>query len=171
MITQTLTTARLVLRLPQERDFVACVGFWASDRSDLMDGRWTAAETRIEFDDLRAQWAKHGFSLLAVTFKGSENIIDLIGPFDPVTHPEPELGRSLWDAALEGRGIALEAAVASRDRFFAATSYRTAVSYTGPDNHRSHRLCERMGAAADDAAPCRYPPPVRIYRHYAQVAA
>ena len=81
-----------------------------------------------------------------MTLTGSDTAIGLIGPFYPDTHPEPELGWSLWDLALEGRGFAFEAACAARDWFFANTTHRTAVSYTSPENHRSHRLCERMGA-------------------------
>lgn len=161
----TLTTGRLILRQPAERDVPACAAFWAPDRSHMMGGPWTEAEHRREFDDLYAQWDKHGFSLFIVTLTGSDTAIGLIGPFYPDTHPEPELGWSLWDLALEGRGFAFEAACAARDWFFANTTHRTAVSYTSPENHRSHRLCERMGAVLAAAAACPYPPPNRIYRH------
>ncbi len=163
----TLTTARLILRRPRLSDLPACAAFWASDRSRLMGGPWTAAETARELDDLLAQWHKHGFSLFTVTLKGSDDAIGLIGPFFPDTHPEPELGWSLWDAALEGRGLATEAAIAARDWFFATSGHQTAVSYTHPDNAASHRLCESLGAVLDTQAPCPYPPPVRIYRHTA----
>jgi RimJ/RimL family protein N-acetyltransferase len=163
----TLTTERLVLRQPAERDVPASAAFWASDRSHMMGGPWTAAEHRAETDDLYAQWHKHGFSLFVVTLTGSDQAVGLVGPFYPDTHPEPELGWSLWDAALEGKGIATEAAIATRDWFFATTTYQSAVSYTHPDNIRSHRLCDRMGAVVDPLAACPYPPPVRIYRHFA----
>jgi RimJ/RimL family protein N-acetyltransferase len=162
-----LTTERLVLRQPAERDVPAGAAFWASGRSHMMGGPWTEAEHRAEFDDLYAQWAKHGFSLFVVTLKGSDQAVGLIGPFYPDTHPEPELGWSLWDASLEGKGIAFEAACAARDWFFANTRFRTAVSYTNVENHRSHRLCERMGAVVDPDAASPYPPPERIYRHFA----
>jgi chorismate mutase len=167
----TLTTERLVLRQPAERDVAASAAFWASERSHMMGGPWTAEEHRREFDDLGAQWAKHGFSLFIVTLKGSDDAIGLIGPFYPDSHPEPELGWSLWDASHEGRGLAHEAACAARDWFFANTRYKTAVSYTNIDNTRSHALCDRMGAVVDDDAACPYPPPTRIYRHHATGAA
>ncbi len=166
-----LTTDRLILRQPNERDSVASAAFWASSRSHMMGGPWTPAEHRVEFDDLGAQWAKHGFSLFTITLKGSDAAVGLIGPFFPASHPEPGLGWSLWDIALEGRGIAFEAASAARDWFFANTSYRTAISYTNPENHRSHRLCQRMGAVVDAEAVCPYPPPVVTYRHFAKGGA
>ena len=163
----TLTTDRLILRQPALRDLPACAAFWASERSHMMGGPWTANETRIELADLFAQWDTHGFSLFTVTLKGADDAIGLIGPFYPDGHPEVELAWSLWDAALEGKGLALEAAMAARDWFFATSGHRTAVSYTHVDNHRSHRLCERMGAVVDPDARSSSPPPERIYRHNA----
>lgn len=162
-----LEAERLVLRKPHAGDIAPSAAFWSSPRSNLMGGPWDAETLRQEWDDVFAQWDKHGFSLFTVTRKGSDTGIGGIGPFFPATHPEPELGWSLWNPEDEGQGLAFEAAAAARDWFFATSGYNTAVSYTDPDNTRSHRLCERLGAVVDDAAPCPYPPPVRIYRHFA----
>jgi RimJ/RimL family protein N-acetyltransferase len=166
-----LTTARLTLRQPAARDLPAATRFWASDRSIMMGGPWTAEMTAAEFPDLSAQWARHGFGMFVVTLQGTDDAIGLIGPFYPEGHPEPELAWSLWDTAYEGHGYAHEAALAVRDWFFASTPHITAVSYTHPDNARSHRLAEALGATVDSAAPCPYPPPVRVYRHNEAVAA
>ena len=163
----TLTTERLTLRLPKASDLPACTAFWSSDRSHMMGGPWDADKTAFEFADVLTQWQKHGFSLFAVTLKGSDAPIGLIGPFFPDDYFEPELGWSLWDATLEGQGLAYEAATAARDWFFANTFYTTAVSYTHPDNTRSHRLCEKLGAVLDPDARSPYPPPEVIYRHHA----
>lgn len=161
-----ITTARLVLRLPHLGDLPACARFWASDRSKLMGGVWSAEETAAEFQGLLDQWAKHGFSLFTVTRKGSDQGIGGIGPFFPAGYPEPELGWSLWNAADEGQGLAFEAASAARDWFFANSGYLTAVSHTDPDNARSHRLLERMGAVMDPAAAHPYgDQPTQTWRH------
>lgn len=171
-MTPTLHTPRLTLRLPATQDLAACSAFWASERSHMMGGPWTAEQTAHETADVMAQWAKHGFSLFTVTLVGSDDAIGMIGPFFPDAHPEPELGWSLWDANLEGQGLALEAAIAARDWFFANTPYRTAVSHTDPANIRSHRLCERMGAVVDATAPHPYgDEPTLTYRHFAGGAA
>ena len=167
-MTPTLHTARLTLRKPLPSDLPAAAVFWASERSHLMGGPWTPEETAKETADLHAQWANHGFSLFTAVLKSTGQPIGGIGPFFPDTHPEPELGWSLWSADFEGQGLALEAALAARDWFFATTRYKTAVSYTDPDNHRSHRLCERMGAVVDPAALHPYgDQPTLTYRHFA----
>jgi RimJ/RimL family protein N-acetyltransferase len=160
-----LVTARLRLRLPARDDIPASHAFWSSDRSVMMGGPWSMETLLAETEDLLAQWKKHGFSLFTVTRHGSDTGIGGIGPFFPDTHPEPELGWSLWNAADEGQGLAFEAATAARDWFFATSGYNTAVSYTHPANTRSHRLAARLGAVVDVTAPCPYPPPVHIYRH------
>ena len=167
-----LSTARLALRLPRLSDIDASFRFWSSDRSAQMGGPWSMATLRAETQGLLDQWQKHGFSLFTVTRAGSDDGIGGIGPFFPDTHPEPELGWSLWDAQDEGRGLAHEAAVAARDWFFATTGYLSAVSHTDPQNHRSHRLCLRLGATVDPDA--RHPygdEPTLTFRHCAPGAA
>jgi RimJ/RimL family protein N-acetyltransferase len=164
-----LQTARLRLRMPTLDDIPASYRFWSSDRSRLMGGPWTMETLVSETKDLLAQWQKHGFSLFTVTRPDSDDGIGGIGPFFPETHPEPELGWSLWNAADEGQGLAHEAAAAARDWFFATSGYQTAVSYTDPDNHRSHRLCERLGAKVDPVAAHPYgDEPTLTFRHFAR---
>lgn len=160
-----LTTARLTLRPAALADLVPCAAFWASARSRQMGGPWTFEQTARSLDDVIAQWGRHGFGLFTAFLNGTP--IGGIGPFFPETHPEPEIGWSLWDAALEGRGLAFEAATAARDWFYASTGRTTLVSYTDPDNHRSNRLCERMGAVIDAGAPHPYQEPTLVWRHAA----
>jgi RimJ/RimL family protein N-acetyltransferase len=165
-----IETARLHLRMPTMDDIAASHRFWSSDRSHLMGGPWTMEKLRDETQDLLDQWQKHGFSLFTVTRHGSDDGIGGIGPFFPDTHPEPELGWSLWDAKDEGRGLAHEAATAARDWFFATSGYATAISFTDPRNHRSHRLCERLGGIVDPTAPVQDEGDV-VYRYYARGSA
>jgi RimJ/RimL family protein N-acetyltransferase len=167
-----LWTERLRLRLPADRDLEASASFWASERSHQMGGPWTCEKTRESHLDLVDQWRRNGFSLFTVTLRDSDNGIGGIGPFYPKDHPEPELGWSLWDVRNEGRGFAYEAAVAVRDWFFDTTSFDTAVSYTDPANTRSHRLCERLGAAIDPDANHPYgDEPTLTYRHFRGASA
>jgi RimJ/RimL family protein N-acetyltransferase len=122
-------------------------------------------EAEAEFPQLTRQWAAQGFGMFAITRTGDDRAIGLVGPFFPAGHPEPELAWNLWDVADEGHGLAREAALAARDWFFAQGAYQTAVSYTHPENTRSHKLAEALGAVVDATAPCPYAPPVRVYRH------
>lgn len=163
-----LWTERLRLRQPLDRDLDAAARFWASDRAHMMGGPWSYERTRDGHLDILDQWRRHGFGLFTVTFRDSDKGIGGIGPFYPATHPEPELGWSLWDATHEGKGLATEAAAAAREWFFATSGHKTAVSYTDPANIRSHRLCERLGAVIDPHA--RHPygdEPTLTYRHHA----
>ncbi len=167
-----LVTERLRLRLPRMSDVDASHVFWSSPRSAIMGGPWTLAQLQMETQGLLDQWGKHGFSLFTVTRAGADDGIGGIGPFFPDTHPEPELGWSLWDPRDEGQGLAFEAARAARDWFFATSGRTTAVSHTDPDNSRSHRLCERLGGVVDPAAPHPYgDEPTLTYRYFAGGAA
>jgi RimJ/RimL family protein N-acetyltransferase len=167
-----LVTARLRLRMPRLADADTAWPFWSSARSVLMGGPWSRDQLQAETQGLLDQWRKHGFSLFTVTRGDTDEGIGGIGPFFPDTHPEPELGWSLWNAADEGHGIAFEAASAARDWFFATSGCHTAVSYTDPDNTRSHRLCERLGAVIDpDAAHPFGGEPTLTWRHSAGAAA
>ncbi|MEH7829626.1 GNAT family N-acetyltransferase [Gemmobacter denitrificans] len=161
-----LVTGRLRLRKPVMADVAISFPFWASDRSALMGGPWSLEELTVETQALLDQWRKHGFSLFTVTRHGSDEGIGGIGPFFPDTHPEPELGWSLWNAADEGQGLAFEAATAARDWFFANSGYTTAISFTDPRNHRSHRLCERLGGVLDPEAPVQDAGDI-VYRYHA----
>lgn len=166
-----LETERLRLRKPTVADIEPSFRFWSSDRSRMMGGPWIMEKLRAETQGLLDQWAKHGFGLFTVTRHGSDEGIGGIGPFFPDTHPEPELGWSLWNAADEGQGLAHEAAVAARDWFFATSGHTTAVSHTDPANHRSHRLCERLGGVVDPDAPHPYgDEPNLAYRYFGGAA-
>jgi RimJ/RimL family protein N-acetyltransferase len=86
-----------------------------------------------------------------------------VGLLHPAHYPEIELGWTLV-AEAEGRGIACEAAVAARDWAFGTLGLTTLVSYIGPENARSIRLAERLGAVRDDTA-ARPEPEDLVYRH------
>ena len=166
-----LTTARLRLRRPGPQDTAPGFAFWSSPRSHMMGGPWTMEQFLVGTADLHAQWAKHGFSLFTVTRHGSDDGIGGIGPFYPDTHPEPEIGWSLWNQADEGQGLAHEAAVATRDWFFDTSGFDTAVSHTDPQNHRSNRLCERLGGVVDPDAPHPYGDEPNLVWRYRKGAA
>ncbi len=165
MTAPILHTPRLTLRAPAPQDLAAFTAFWTSPRTQFMGGPWSASDAAAEWPDLARQWAAHGFSMFVITRTGDDTPIGLAGPFYPNGHPEPELGWNLWRENDEGFGLAREAAGAARDWFFAQTGREQMVSYIHPENTRSHRLAEGLGAVMDQNAPCPYPPPVRIYRH------
>jgi RimJ/RimL family protein N-acetyltransferase len=75
----------------------------------------------------------------------------IVGHYHPAYFPEVEIGWAVLDG-FEGRGIAQEAARAVLGWTWANTELATLVSYIHPENHRSIRLAERLGARRDPEA-------------------
>ena len=67
------------------------------------------------------------------------------GPYFPDDLPEPEIAWTVF-AAAEGRGIALEAAAASRAYAYETLGWTTAISMITKGNERSEALAKRLGA-------------------------
>jgi RimJ/RimL family protein N-acetyltransferase len=157
-----IETARLILRRPEAADWPAYRAYRLSSRSTapMPEGEaWT------HFAAFFGHWALRGFGRLVATLKDGGRAIGHFGPFFPAGHPERELTWTLWDAALEGQGLAFEAARAARDHAFGALGWTTAVSYIAPDNARSQALAARLGAARDPAAANPYGDATQVWRH------
>ncbi len=151
-----LTTERLLLRAPVMADFPAYAVHMASPRSVHEDGPFDTAAAWRDFASGVGQWALMGYgcwSIEARAFEGmaAGRFLGLVGINRPAHYPEDEIGWTLVEEA-EGRGVAFEAALAARDWFRAEIGNGRLVSYIGPDNRRSIRLAERLGAVPDDTA-------------------
>jgi RimJ/RimL family protein N-acetyltransferase len=170
--TPVLTTNRMNLRPPQQADWPAYCAYRLSDRSTLTGPQRTETVARTHFDEFFHHWQHRGFGRFVMVDTASGAAIGHVGPFEPTGHPERELTWTLWSAAHEGKGYAFEAAVAARHHAFATLGWPTAVSYIVPDNHRSQRLAQRLGAVLDRDAPApAYDGGCLVYRHARQVAA
>ena len=77
--------------------------------------------------------------------------------------PEWELGWLVYPEA-EGQGYAYEATTRLRDWAMHERGLSTLVSYIDPENRRSCRLAERLGATLDQDA-ARPDPTDLVYRH------
>ena len=69
--------------------------------------------------------------------------------------------------AAEDKETAREAALAVRDWAYGTRGLGALVSYIDPENARSIRLAERLGAMPDDGAPQPAHDPCLVYRHSA----
>lgn len=143
----TLTTKRLVLRLPVIADFPLYQAFVTSERAVYMGGPHDAAQAWHWFCNDVAQWALLGVGGLTITLKGKA--IGQVAVCQGPIFPEPELGWFLFDAAHQGQGYATEAASAMRDWAFGARGLKTLVSYIDPANNGSQRLAARLGGTLD----------------------
>lgn len=150
--TPIVHTKRLILRAPEPWDCAPFCEFMASDRARFVGGTTEPGRAWRAFGTILGHWVMRGFGLFTVVRADTDTAIGMAGPWFPDTWPEHEIGWSIWDGSLEGRGYAAEAAEAARDFAFTHLGWKTAVSYIDLDNRRSVALAERLGAERDEGA-------------------
>lgn len=163
----TLTTDRLTLRTPQERDFDAFAAWVASPRSVRFGGPGPRDEAREGFDHMLDHWARKGFGYFHVALSETGEAVGRIGISHPDHRPEPEVAYGLYEDRFEGHGYATEAALAVRDWGYDVVGLPTLVSYIAQDNAASIRLATRMGARPDGTTIAGDGSTQLVYRHVA----
>ncbi|MFA3920289.1 GNAT family N-acetyltransferase [Ruegeria hyattellae] len=160
----TLETERLILRAPRLSDLDAYAAFCASPRSAGVGGPFSRAQALDRMSALIGQWHLWGYGRWMVTETATGNALGVVGLFYREDWPEPEIAWSVFDVA-EGRGIALEAAFASRAYAYDVLGWNTVVSCMMADNTRSIALAKRMGATPE--APIQHPEfgKMLVWRH------
>lgn len=161
-----LETERLVLRVPEARDWEPFRDFMMSERAAPLSGPHDLGPSWRMFAAEIGHWAIRGYGMWVLVPKGSDKGVGLVGPWYPADWPETEIGWMIWTDAAEGKGYAREAARAAIDHAWNVLKWGTAVSYVANDNHRSAALAERLGARLDPGAPQPRPDaPCRVFRH------
>ncbi|MDR3529133.1 MAG: GNAT family N-acetyltransferase [Rhodopila sp.] len=148
MLIPTLTTARVVLRSFRASDWDDYARMNADPRvrrwlgGDLLsrEQAWTQMEAFL------GQWALRGYGVFAVESEGL--FAGRIGILHPADWPEPELAWTLA-ASFWGRGLATEAAGQVLQWAFANFGWERLVSYIPPDNAKSRRVAEKLGAVRE----------------------
>ena len=152
MIASTLTTDRLVLRHPQASDLRAYTAYCVSTRTRFTGGAFNAVQAFDKFSAMIGHWALRGFGRYVITRDGQP--IGHVGPLQLDASEAPEMTWTLWDAAHEKQGFALEAAEAVRDHLLRDQGWDHLVIRIDPGNTASRRLAQKLGARfADDPAP------------------
>lgn len=149
----TIETDRLILRRPTGDDWPAARAFFTSVRSKGVGGPLSEDAAFRQLATEIGHWAIRGFGMWAVTRKGDDTALGLIGPWCPPDWPETEIGWMIWSPQAEGTGIATEAARAAIHDAYTRLGWQTVVHYITPDNARSIALAEKLGARRDDTAP------------------
>ena len=144
-----IETERLRLRGPKTTDFEAMAGFLASPRSTHVGGPVSRAQAWRSFGHLTGHWLHRGYSMFVLADKTTDDAIGMAGPWFPEGWPEPEIGWSIWAPEAEGKGLAHEAALASRRFAYDSLGWKTAISLIAENNHRSQALAHRMGCTRD----------------------
>ena len=143
-----IETERLRLRLPKASDLKAHAAFRASSRSRGVGGPFDAAASFHHLAGIIGQWQLRGYGRWMVADKETDQPLGVVGINHPDDWPEAEIGWSLYEAA-EGKGIAQEAAEATRNHAYNTLGWTRIVSLIMQDNARSVRLAKRMGCRKD----------------------
>ncbi len=166
----TLETERLRLRAPRPDDFDAFADFRASPRSRYAGGPFSRAEAFEQMAAIVGHWHLRGYGRWIVADKEGDRALGLVGLFYPEGWLEPEIAWAVFDEA-EGRGIALEAARATRAHAYETLGWRTLVSLIDPQNTRSAALAERMGATREGVFHHQTLGALDVWRHLPPEAA
>jgi RimJ/RimL family protein N-acetyltransferase len=160
----TFTTERLILRPFAMADFAALEAIYQSPRSRYIGGTQPREKVWLDFASDCGIWHLMGFGSLSIEEKATGALVGQCGLNAPPEYPERELGWVLFDG-FEGKGYAFEAATRLRGFAFDTLGWDTVVSYIDPDNVRSIRLAERMGAVLDKDAATPNGEGCLVYRH------
>lgn len=147
--TPVLETERLRLRAPVTDDFETFAAFMASDRAAHVGGPISRAMAWRGFCHITGHWVHRGFGAFVFADKATDAGLGMVGPWFPEGWPEPEIAWSVWDARVEGQGLAYEAAQAARAHAYGVLGWPTAISLIAAANTRSQALARRMGCVPD----------------------
>ena len=144
----TLHTERLTLRAFRAADLDAVAAMQANFevRRFLGGGLLSRDDSWSMMARALGQWPLRGYGLFAVEVEG--RWAGWAGVLHPLEWPEPELAYSL-DQPFWGRGIATEAGRAAREWAFARFGFPRLASFILPDNTRSARVAEKLGAVRE----------------------
>jgi RimJ/RimL family protein N-acetyltransferase len=144
----TLQTERLTLRAPKASDLDAHAEFRASDRASMVGGPNTRAWSFDHLCGIVGHWQMRGYGRWILADKATDEPLGVVGLYFPEDWPEPEIGWSVY-AKGEGRGLAREAAEATRAYAYDVLGWSTVISLIRTDNVRSKTLAQRMGCRHD----------------------
>jgi RimJ/RimL family protein N-acetyltransferase len=154
-----IETERLLLRLPRLKDAEALRGLYADPEAmRFIGGVDPELDTVAVIERWLEGWHENGFGHFAVELRDDGRFLGRAGflawdtrDWRPSTipkagkHAQTELG---WALAREswGNGYATEAALAARAWLQAERSVERLISLIAPDNVRSMRVAEKLGA-------------------------
>lgn len=156
-------TERLVLKAPSIENLPAMNTFFASQRSRFVGGPCDEGEVWRGLLRTLGHWAVRGYGFWHVEEKASGAWIGYTGFLYHIEWPEPELGWGVAEA-FEGKGYMYEAAMGARAAGARLFGLNGVISLIDPENTRSRKLAERMGAQFEREAQVKgYD--CHIYRH------
>ena len=149
-------------------------GNWLSSRARQNQAGSTAVASPVQpqkFDGLTGHWLHRGYSMFILADRVTDAPLGSAGPWFPEGWPEPEIGWSIWDQGAEGRGLAHEAALATRAYAYENLGWTTAISLILDGNVKSQALALRMGCHLESDFTHEQFGKCNIYRHPQRVPA
>lgn len=143
-----LETERLIMRQPRKDDWPAYCAFMETEAARFYRGFRNTLEAWKSFGTLRWHWECFGFGPWALTKKGNDACIGIVGPKQPPNQPDGDLMWIVFGEA-EGKGYATEAAKAARADAYDRLGWTGIVSFIEDANTRSIALAKRLGAKLD----------------------
>jgi len=160
----TLNTARLTLRALSNSDFPAIAAFYASDRAIHVGGPATEEQSWRMLAAELGHWQLRGYGRWAVVDTATDAFVGIIGPWNPLGWPEPEIGWDLMNG-FEGMGYATEAAKAALEYAYQTLGWKTAISLVSPPNDGSRKVAQRMGATQEGMFTHERHGTLEVWRH------
>ncbi|MEO5693441.1 MAG: GNAT family N-acetyltransferase [Usitatibacter sp.] len=145
----TIETERLLLRQFRNEDLEAYAPMCADPEVMRYLGTGvtlTRTETWRAMATMLGHWKLLGYGMFAIELKTTGQLLGRAGFLDPPGWPGFELGWVLGPQHW-GKGYALEAATAARDYAFKEMGRDRVISVIRPENARSIRVAEKLGAA------------------------
>lgn len=157
MTTPVLTTARLILRAPQEDDLDRWAALMADpDASRFIGGPLPRSSAWRGMAAVRGCWSLRGFGMFSVIERSSGTWVGRAGPWMPEGWPGPEivwaLHRDAW-----GKGFATEAAEAAIDWAVDTLGWTRFIHIIAPANLPSQAVARRLDSRRE--GPVRMPHP------------
>lgn len=159
-----IRTGRLVLRAPRLEDAEAMIAYMAGPRSHMDGGPLAPNATWDLLFRGSGQWLLRGYGQWHVDEAATGRFVARIGLFHPPGWPEAELAWAMIAPEAEGRGLALEGAMAARAAAARLWGITRPISSINAGNHRSIRLAGRMGAVPEGERDTIYGP-MQTWRH------
>lgn len=150
MTLPVLETSRLVLRPPTAEDLPGFVEFHKDPVTmEYLGGVKEEADTWRALAMMIGTWSLNPASMFSVIVRETGEWVGRIGPWVPHQWPVQEVGWGVLRSA-EGKGYALEAAVASIDYAFDELHWLRVGHLIDEGNARSQALAERLGSSPGD---------------------
>lgn len=161
----TLLTERMRLVAPTAAHVPAFTAFMTSDRAAARGWACLPHEAWRAFAAVLGHHLLRGFGPFVAESREDGRALGLFGPWQPGGQAEAEIKWMLWDAGDEGRGLASEAATATRDFAYRVLGWAGAVSYITADNLVSQSVATRLGAVQDGTWTTPRGTVVQVWRH------